>query len=79
MKTILRTLVLFLFAAFPAFAAEGIAFISDMKGEVAVDGIPRPMLLSELAKGHDVMADDELPYFPEDAPRDADGNPIIRP
>ena len=34
---------------------------------------------SELAKGHDVMADDELPYFPEDAPRDADGNPIIRP
>ena len=54
MKTILRTLVLFLFAAFPAFAAEGIAFISDMKGEVAVDGIPRPMLLSELAKGQKV-------------------------
>ena len=34
---------------------------------------------SELAKGHDVMADDELPYFPEDAPRDASGEPIIRP
>jgi len=34
---------------------------------------------SELAKGHDVMADDELPYFPEDAPLDADGNPIVRP
>ena len=34
---------------------------------------------SELAKGHDVMADDETPYFPEDAPRDASGEPIIRP
>jgi APA family basic amino acid/polyamine antiporter len=34
---------------------------------------------SELAKGHDVMADDELPMFPEDAPRDASGEPIIRP
>ena len=54
MKTILRTFVLFLLAAFPALAAEGIAFISDMKGEVAVDGNPRPMLLSELAKGQKV-------------------------
>jgi len=34
---------------------------------------------SELAKGRDVMADDETPYFPEDAPTDADGKPIIRP
>jgi APA family basic amino acid/polyamine antiporter len=34
---------------------------------------------SELAKGHDVMADDETPYFPEDAPLDATGRPIIRP
>jgi len=34
---------------------------------------------SELAKGHDVMADDETPYFPEDAPTDSDGRPIIRP
>jgi len=34
---------------------------------------------SELAKGHDVMADDELPMFPEDAPTDAEGRPIIRP
>ena len=34
---------------------------------------------SELAKGHDVMADDELPYFPEDAPLDAEGNPVVRP
>jgi APA family basic amino acid/polyamine antiporter len=34
---------------------------------------------SELAKGHDVMADDELPMFPEDAPLGPDGKPIIRP
>lgn len=35
----------------PAFAAEGIAFISNLKGEVAVDGIPRPLLLAELTRG----------------------------
>ncbi|HEY5721177.1 MAG TPA: amino acid permease [Allosphingosinicella sp.] len=34
---------------------------------------------SELAKGHDVMADDETPYFPEDAPTGPDGKPVIRP
>jgi APA family basic amino acid/polyamine antiporter len=34
---------------------------------------------SELAKGHDVMADDETPFFPEDAPRDDSGQPVIRP
>jgi APA family basic amino acid/polyamine antiporter len=34
---------------------------------------------SELAKGRDVMADDETPYFPEDAPRDESGEPVIRP
>ena len=34
---------------------------------------------SELAKGHLVIADEETPYFPEDAPRDESGKPIIRP
>jgi basic amino acid/polyamine antiporter, APA family len=34
---------------------------------------------SELAKGHPVMADDETPYFPEDAPLDESGRPVIRP
>ena len=34
---------------------------------------------SELAKGHAVMADDELPIFPEDAPRDESGHPVVRP
>jgi basic amino acid/polyamine antiporter, APA family len=34
---------------------------------------------SELAKGHPVMADGEPPLFPEDAPRDESGKPVIRP
>jgi APA family basic amino acid/polyamine antiporter len=34
---------------------------------------------SELGKGHPVIADEETPYFPEDAPRDASGKPVIRP
>ena len=34
---------------------------------------------SELAKGHPVVADAETPYFPEDAPRDESGKPVIRP
>jgi APA family basic amino acid/polyamine antiporter len=34
---------------------------------------------SELAKGHQVIADEETPYFPEDAPRDESGKPVIRP
>lgn len=54
MKTILRALAAFILAVAPAFAADGIAFISDIRGEVAVDGSSRPMLLSELAKGQKV-------------------------
>ena len=34
---------------------------------------------SELAKGHLVVADAETPYFPEDAPKDESGKPVIRP
>ena len=34
---------------------------------------------SELAKGHLVIADEETPYFPEDAPLGPDGKPVIRP
>ncbi len=46
-----RTLLAFVFACTPAFAADGIAFITNLKGDVAVDGNPRPVLLSELARG----------------------------
>ena len=51
MKTILRTLVAISLAAVPPAWAEGIAFLSNLKGEVAVDGNTRPILLSELSKG----------------------------
>jgi len=34
---------------------------------------------SELAKGHPVIADEETPYFAEDAPRDEGGDPTFRP
>ena len=44
----------FLLAASTAFA-DAIAFISNLKGEVAVDGNTRPPLLSELAKGQKIV------------------------
>jgi len=51
MKTILRThAAISLAAALPAWA-EGIAFLSNLKGEVSVDANARPILLCELAKG----------------------------
>jgi hypothetical protein len=51
MKAIQRTLLAFLLASLPALAADGIAFITNLKGEAAVDDNPRPALLAELAKG----------------------------
>ena len=54
MRIFQSTLLALLFASLPALAADGIAFITNIKGEVAVDGNPRPVLLSELAKGQKV-------------------------
>ncbi|MEO5692920.1 MAG: hypothetical protein ABIQ72_07335 [Usitatibacter sp.] len=54
MKNIQRTLLAFLFACSSAFAADGIAFITNLKGDVAVDGNARPVLLSELARGQKI-------------------------
>jgi hypothetical protein len=51
MRTILRTLVAVMLAAAPPAWAEGIAFLSNLKGDVAVDGNPRPILLAELSRG----------------------------
>ena len=51
MKTILRTLLSFVLFSSAVAWADGIAFITNMKGDVALDGNPRPTLLSELAKG----------------------------
>jgi len=56
MKTILRALLVSgaACASLLAQAADGIAFITNLKGEVTVDGAPRPMLMSELAKGQKI-------------------------
>ena len=51
MKFVLRLFLALLLATSAAFAADGIAFITNIKGEVAVDGNARPTLLAELAKG----------------------------
>jgi hypothetical protein len=37
------------------------------------------MHFSKLGKGEARVAGPDLPEFPEDAPTDADGNPIVRP
>jgi len=55
-RTILATLLL---AASTAFAADGIAFITNLKGEVAIDGNQRPVLLSEVAKGQKISVGKE--------------------
>lgn len=50
------------FAASAAFAGQPVAFISNLKGDVAVDGTPRPALLSEIAAGQKITVgkDSEL-------------------
>ena len=57
MKNFLRALLAFAatLVALAAQGADGVAFITNLKGEVAVDGAPRPMLMSELAKGQRVV------------------------
>ncbi len=54
MKIFQRTFLVVLLACHGAFAAEGIAFITNIKGEAAVDGNPRPLLLAELSRGQKV-------------------------
>lgn len=56
MKTMLRTFltVVTLAAAPYALAADVVAFVTNMKGEVSVDGGSRPLLMSELGKGQKV-------------------------
>lgn len=34
-----------------AVASEGIAFITNVRGEISLDGVPRPPVLTELARG----------------------------
>lgn len=46
-------------AALCAQSADGIAFITNLKGEVSVDGAQRPTLMSELAKGQAIAVGKE--------------------
>jgi hypothetical protein len=56
MKNIQRTLLaIVLAAAGTAFGGDGIAFITNIKGEISVDGNTRPALLSELARGQKIV------------------------
>ena len=59
-KTIQRAFLAIIFAsAGAAFGADGIAFITNIKGEIAVDGNARPALLSELARGQRIAVGKE--------------------
>jgi hypothetical protein len=53
---LLRTFLTILFMASvpPALAAGAVAFVTDLSGEVSVDGGSRPLLMGELAKGQRV-------------------------
>ncbi len=55
MKTTIQraALAAFILAVSAAYA-DGIAFITNMKGDISVDGIPRPVLLAELARGQKI-------------------------
>ena len=56
MRTIRHAfLAIILSAATAAFGADGIAFITNIKGEVSVDGNLRPALLSELTRGQKIV------------------------
>jgi hypothetical protein len=61
MRTVLRVLLASatVLAAAAAQAADGVAFITNVKGEVSVDGSPRPMLMSELARGQKIAVGKE--------------------
>lgn len=60
MKRIQRTfLAIVLAAATAAFGADGIAFITNIKGEISVDGNARPALLSELTRGQRIVVGKE--------------------
>jgi hypothetical protein len=61
MKNILRALLATTtaVAALAAHAADGVAFITNIKGEVTVDGASRPTLLGELARGQKVVVGKE--------------------
>ena len=65
MKNIQRAFLAIILTAATTVFADGIAFITNIKGEISVDGSVRPALLSELRIG------------PTTAPR-SDGSVVIQ-
>lgn len=59
MKTIQRAAFAALILAVSTAYADGIAFITNLKGDVAVDGNPRPTLLGELTRGQKITVGKE--------------------
>jgi len=55
MKIIQRTFLAIVLAAATAAFADGIAFITNIKGDISVDGNVRPALLSELTRGQKIV------------------------
>jgi hypothetical protein len=57
MNTIVRafTASLATLSCLVAQAADGVAFITNLKGDVSVDGTPRPLLMSELSRGQKIV------------------------
>jgi hypothetical protein len=55
MKNIQRAFVAIVLTAATAAFADGIAFITNIKGEISVDGSVRPALLSELTRGQRIV------------------------
>jgi hypothetical protein len=54
MRFTLSALAMLAFIAAPAFS-QTVAFVTNLKGEVALDGIARPALLAEVAKGQKIV------------------------
>lgn len=54
MRYLLPALAALAFAAAPAFS-QTVAFVTNLKGDVALDGVPRPALLAEVAKGQKIV------------------------
>jgi len=55
MKTLFRAMLAwFALAGLPAAAADAIAFITNLKGDVAIDGAQRPLLMGELSRGQKI-------------------------
>ena len=54
MRNIVPALAALAFAAAPAFS-QTVAFVTNLRGEVSLDGVSRPALLAEVAKGQKIV------------------------